>query len=113
MNAVELKSLSTLAKENGVFFMEAMWTKFQPLSGALKKVLEDGRLGPPVSLHADLSLDFDIESKFVRPNFWHDCLNGYKDLPTTHRILDPMLGGGALLDLYVFLPHTPKHVTGH
>lgn len=23
------------------------------------------------------------------------------DIPTTHRILDPSLGGGALLDLYV------------
>ncbi|KAF9654379.1 NAD(P)-binding protein [Thelephora ganbajun] len=81
-NATELKSLMSLAKENGVFFMEAMWTRFQPLACAFKRVLEDGRLGPPVSLRADLSDDLDIEN-----------------LPTSHRILDPKLGGGALLDL--------------
>ena len=61
-NAAELKSLLVLAKENGVFFMEAMWTRFQPLARAFKKVLEGGNLGPPVSLHADLSVDFGIES---------------------------------------------------
>ena len=54
-----------LAKENGVFFMEAMWTKFQPIARAFKRVVEDGRLGPPISLHADLSIDMDIESAFV------------------------------------------------
>lgn len=64
-NAAELKSLLTLARENGVFFMEAMWTRFQPLAHAFKRALEDPRLGPPVSLHADLSSDFDIESAFV------------------------------------------------
>ena len=61
-NAAELRSLVALAKENGVFFMEAMWTKFQPFARAFKRVLEDGGLGHPVSLHADLSGDFDIES---------------------------------------------------
>jgi len=62
--------------------MEAMWTRFQPLARAFKSVLEEGKLGPPVSLHADLSHDFNIEN-----------------LSTSHRILDPRLGGGALLDL--------------
>jgi len=68
-NAAELKSLLALAKENGVFFMEAMWTRFQPLARAFKKVLEDGNLGPPVSLHADLSVDFGIESAYAIPPF--------------------------------------------
>ena len=61
-NSAELRSLLALAKENGVFFMEAMWTKFQPLARAFKKVLEDRSLGPPISIHADLSIFFDIES---------------------------------------------------
>lgn len=65
VNAAELKSLLTLARENGVFFMEGMWTRFQPLARAFKGALEDGKLGPPVSLHADLSGDFDIESAYV------------------------------------------------
>jgi predicted dehydrogenase len=103
-NAAELKSLLTLARENKVFFMEAMWTRFQPLAHAFKRILEGGRLGPPVSLHADVSRDFDIESACVmHPSLSPDdpSLPRCKDLPTNHRILDPNLGGGALLDLYV------------
>ena len=45
--------------------MEAMWTRFQPLARTFKKVLEDGNLGHPVSIHADLSVDFGIESACV------------------------------------------------
>ncbi|TDL23797.1 NAD-P-binding protein [Rickenella mellea] len=81
-NAAELRSLLKLAKEHNVFFMEAMWTRFQPLVRELKKIAEAGELGEPVVLHADLSGDFDIEN-----------------IPKTHRILDPHLGGGGLLDL--------------
>ena len=101
-NAAELQSLLTLATENGVFFMEAMWTRFQPLARAFKSVLEEGKLGPPVSLHADLSRHFDIESACVTWPFssQYGSLPD-TDLPTSHRILDPRLGGGALLDLYV------------
>ncbi|KAJ3486810.1 hypothetical protein NLI96_g3983 [Meripilus lineatus] len=81
-NAAELRDLLKLAKERNRFFMEAMWTRFQPLTKEVKKIAEDGILGDPVLLHADLSGDFDIDN-----------------IPKTDRILDPMLGGGALLDL--------------
>ncbi|KAJ6496809.1 hypothetical protein DFH09DRAFT_1205091 [Mycena vulgaris] len=81
-NVAELRALITAAKENGVFFMEAMWTRFQPLPQAVLKILHGGELGAPVVVHADLSGDFDIQN-----------------LPKTHRILDPALGGGGLLDL--------------
>ena len=62
-NAAELRSLITAAKEHKVFFMEAMWTRFQPLALEVKKIAEEGSLGKPVLLHADLSGDFDIESE--------------------------------------------------
>ncbi|EGN96617.1 hypothetical protein SERLA73DRAFT_184715 [Serpula lacrymans var. lacrymans S7.3] len=81
-NAAELRSLLATAKEQGVFFMEALWTRFQPLALEVKRIAEEGSLGQPVVLHADLSGDFDIYN-----------------IPKTHRILDPDLGGGALLDL--------------
>lgn len=80
--AAELQSLLSIAKEKKLFFMEALWTRFQPAILELKKIAEEGTLGDPVLVHADLSGDFDIEN-----------------IPTTHRILDPKLGGGALLDL--------------
>ncbi|KAA1468817.1 NAD(P)-binding protein [Dentipellis sp. KUC8613] len=81
-NAPELRSLIELAKENNVFLMEAMWTRFQPVALAVKRIIDEGKLGDPIIVHADLSGDFDIEN-----------------IPKTHRILDPQLGGGALLDL--------------
>ncbi|KAK7449667.1 hypothetical protein VKT23_013141 [Stygiomarasmius scandens] len=81
-NAAELRFLIQAAKENNVFFMEAMWTRFQPLALEVKKIGESGELGKPVVLHADLSGNYDIEN-----------------IPTTHKILDPHLGGGALLDI--------------
>ncbi|KAJ6485867.1 NAD(P)-binding protein [Mycena sanguinolenta] len=81
-NVAELRALLAAAKEHGVFFMEAMWTRFQPLPQAVIKILDSGELGAPVVVHADLSGDFDIHN-----------------IPKTHRILDPALGGGAILDL--------------
>lgn len=81
-NAAELRALLKLAKEKNLFFMEALWTRFQPLTKEVKRIAEEGTLGLPVSMFADLSGDFDIEN-----------------IPKTHRILDPKLGGGALLDL--------------
>ncbi|KAL1746832.1 hypothetical protein HDZ31DRAFT_80968 [Schizophyllum fasciatum] len=87
-NAAELRALLAAAREAGashgkpVFFMEAMWTRFLPIAREVMKIVESGELGLPVAVHADLSGDFQIEN-----------------LPKTHRILDPHLGGGALLDL--------------
>ncbi|TFL01142.1 hypothetical protein BDV98DRAFT_568546 [Pterulicium gracile] len=84
-NSFELKSLIAEAKKHNVFFMEAMWTKFQPLVREVKKILDDeGELGVgrPVVLYADFSMNF-------RPH----------DLPLMHRLVDPKLGGGAMLDL--------------
>ncbi|KAI8996576.1 NAD-P-binding protein [Trametes punicea] len=85
-NAAELKALLKLAKEKKLFFMEALWTRFHPLTLELKRIAEEGTLGDPVVVHADLSSDFHIE-----------------DIPLTHRIIDPRLGGGALLDLTAML----------
>jgi len=81
-NGAELRSLIAAAKQNNVFFMEALWTRFQPLALEVKKISESGVLGEPVALQADLSADFGIDT-----------------LDKGHRILAPELGGGGLLDL--------------
>ena len=64
-NAAELRHLIKIAKEHNLFFMEAMWTRFQPLTLEVKRIAEEGTLGDPVLLHADLSHDFDIQSEFT------------------------------------------------
>ncbi len=67
-NAVELRDLLKLAKQKNLFFMEAMWTRFQPIAAEVKRIAEEGSLGLPVVLHADLSGDFDIESEYLSHN---------------------------------------------
>jgi predicted dehydrogenase len=62
-NAAELRSLTNTAKEQGLFFMEAMWTRFLPTIKMFKQVIEVGRLGLPVVMWADFLLDFDINSR--------------------------------------------------
>jgi len=81
-NAAELQSLIEISKLNNVFLMEALWTRFLPISVEIKKFIESEELGEIQTVHADLSADFGIEK-----------------LPHTHRILDPNLGGGSILDL--------------
>jgi len=63
-NVAELRSLLAAAKEHNVFFMEAVWTRFHPLTLDVKKIAEGGSLGAPVVLHADLSGDFDVNSEY-------------------------------------------------
>lgn len=61
LNTAELRSLSLLPRKNtGVFFMEALWTRFQPLMLEVKKIAESV-LGKPVT--TDLSEDFDLNSE--------------------------------------------------
>lgn len=50
--------------------MEALWTRFHPLTNEVKKVSEGGSLGDPVVLQADLSGDFDIESELLRESLF-------------------------------------------
>lgn len=62
-NAAQLRSLLAAAKAHDIFFMEAMWTRFQPLSLEVKRIIDKGSLGMPITVHADFSVNFDIYSK--------------------------------------------------
>lgn len=101
-NAAQLRSLLAEAEAQDVFFMEAMWTRFQPLSLEVKRIIDEGSLGMPITVHADFSWNFDIQSKCIA-SIARISTTSCKppDMPSTHRVLDPKLGGGGLLDLYV------------
>ena len=58
----DTNALVALAKKEGVFLMEAMWTRFQPVARKLREIIEGGELGRPVVVDADLSGDFDVDS---------------------------------------------------
>jgi predicted dehydrogenase len=72
-----------VARENGVFVMEAMWTRFQPAVVALRDLVADGAIGEVRSVQADLGVA--------------------REYDPSDRLFDPALGGGALLDLGVYV----------
>ncbi|KAI8577019.1 hypothetical protein K450DRAFT_254014 [Umbelopsis ramanniana AG] len=82
INAGQMKELAALAQANGLFFMEAVWTRFFPLMYALQKDIHETKvLGDIHQVNADFSI------------------KGVGRVPLTHRLLNPDLAGGAILDL--------------
>ncbi|KAJ5688658.1 hypothetical protein N7462_003050 [Penicillium macrosclerotiorum] len=85
MTANQYARLADLAKEQGVVFMEAMWTRYFPLTEYLTRNLLP-RIGPVRRILADYSLP----------------LFGDPDLDPHSRFLDKSTGSGSLLDLGVY-----------
>jgi predicted dehydrogenase len=82
MNAAEAEELVATARAEGLFLMEAMWTRFLPHIVEIRRQLAEGVLGEIVAVTADHGQWFAQD-----PNF---------------RLFAPELGGGALLDLGVY-----------
>ncbi|GGZ70699.1 Gfo/Idh/MocA family protein [Streptomyces echinoruber] len=82
LNVRQAEELVALAREHGRFLMEAMWMYCNPLVRRLKALVDDGAIGEVRTVHAD----FGLSGPF----------------PPAHRLRDPALGGGALLDLGVY-----------
>ncbi len=81
-NVAEAKQLLDAAREAGVFLMEAMWTRFLPHVAALRGAIARGEIGRVVNVIAEFDVAFPYDP--------------------SHRILNPDLAGGALLDLGVY-----------
>ncbi len=82
MNAGEAEELVATARAEGLFLMEAMWTRFLPHIAEIRRLLAEGALGEIVIVTADHGQWFP------------------KDRDS--RLFAPELGGGALLDLGVY-----------
>ena len=72
-----------VARQTGVFVMEAMWTRFQPAVVALRDLVADGAIGEVRSVQADLGVS--------------------REYDPADRLFDLAQGGGALLDLGVYV----------
>jgi predicted dehydrogenase len=97
MNADEARDVARVARDAGLFCMEAMWTRFLPHVAVIRDWVGAGRLGEIVTVTADHGQWFARDPE--------------------HRLFAPALGGGALLDLGVYpvsfasmLLGTPTHV---
>ncbi len=89
LTGADAAELVATARERGLFLMEAMWMRCNPLIRRLQQLLSTGELGPVTQVRADL---------------------GFRvDRPADDRLLDPGLGGGALLDMGIY-PVTFAHL---
>ena len=99
VNEKEATMLTNLAKENGVFLMEAMWTKFLPAINDAVKLVNDGEIGQIRALSAD---------------FCYNCPPSSEP-----KIYQNNMAGGSLLDVGVyglhfaslFLGYEPESIT--
>lgn len=82
MSGAEARDCLGYAQKQGVFAMEAMWSRFLPAVNKAREWLLDGRIGEPVFGEAAVG--------FRAP----------KELP--NRYLSPELGGGAAFDITVY-----------
>lgn len=81
-NAMEAKYLIQLAKDNNVFLMEAMWTKFLPTTIRVKEWIKEAKIGKILNLQVNFGFR--------------------RELASTHRLLNPSLSGGSLLDVGIY-----------
>lgn len=82
VNAAQAMALRKTAEENGVFLMEAMWTRFLPAVREACRVAASGEIGEVLGVRADF------------------C---YASTPEEEaKLFDPKLAGGSLLDVGVY-----------
>lgn len=67
MNVRETKQLLQTAKECGVFFMEALWSRFFPTYKELSRRLKDGEIGDVVQVIASFGCDVSQVDRLQRP----------------------------------------------
>ena len=100
LNAAESAKCIDFARENNLFLMEAVWMRFFPAMAQLRKWIADGIIGDLRLIQADFCINLPFDP--------------------AHRLYNPDLGGGALLDLGIYplsfttmLLGFPNQVHGH
>jgi predicted dehydrogenase len=82
VNAQEAQEMVSAAVANNVALMEAMWSRFLPHYAQVRQIVASGILGKILTVHAD-----------------HGQRLADQNIP---RLVDPLLAGGALLDLGIY-----------
>jgi dihydrodiol dehydrogenase / D-xylose 1-dehydrogenase (NADP) len=82
LNAKDARKVIDYARDKGLFLMEAMWTRFLPAVAKVREWLSDGLIGEVRFLKADFGFRGSWEPE--------------------GRLLNPALGGGALLDVGIY-----------
>ncbi len=92
MNSQESEAVIRAARERGLFLMEAMWTRYLPAVVRARQLLAEGVIGEVRMVQADFGFRAEVDPK--------------------HRLLNPDLGGGALLDVGIYTVSLASMVFG-
>ena len=79
----DAETVVAAARSRGVFCMEAMWTRFLPAVTHLRELVATGALGEVRAVYGDLL--------------------AFREFDPSDRLFNPALGGGAVLDLGVYV----------
>ncbi|KAI0424902.1 hypothetical protein F5Y09DRAFT_323079 [Xylaria sp. FL1042] len=89
VTASQAKKLVETAKAKNLFLMEAVWTRYFPLSIKIRELVKSGAIGTVYRVIADNSVG-------------NDGPEGSLTFPDEHRMVNIDLAGGALLDLGIY-----------
>jgi predicted dehydrogenase len=92
VNAAQARRMVDCARANGVFLMEAMWTRFNPVMRQVDGWLRSGAIGEPRLVIADF------------------CFRSAPDPES--RLFSPALAGGSLLDVGTYVVSLAHWVYG-
>ncbi|HEY1226258.1 MAG TPA: Gfo/Idh/MocA family oxidoreductase [Ramlibacter sp.] len=81
-NRREAEEVVALARTKKLFLMEAMWSRFLPALAEVRRIIASGEIGPVSHISADFGFSTEAGPE--------------------HRLCNPALGGGALLDLGIY-----------
>ena len=82
VNAVQASRMIGCARENGVFLMEAVWTRFLPTICKTRELISEGAIGNVLHVYADFGFRAGVNPE--------------------GRLFNPAAAGGSLLDVGVY-----------
>lgn len=82
VNSTQVKLMIEASRENKVFLMEALWSRFMPVIKQVRKLIDAGEIG---------------EVNYVNVDFSY-----LRDDPDQHRLMNINLAGGSLLDMGIY-----------
>ena len=92
INAAEAEAVVACARANGVFLMEAMWSRYLPIMVQVREWLDAGAIGEPLMVSADFGFRAGVNA--------------------AGRLFNLALGGGALLDIGIYVVSFAAMVLG-
>ena len=92
INAAEAEAVVACARAHGVFLLEAIWTRYLPIMVQVRQWLAAGAIGEPLMVSADFGFRAGVNP--------------------TGRLFNPALGGGALLDIGIYVVSFAAMVLG-